>query len=154
MICLLNCHLAAHMEHMTERVDDFVYILDTQKFDCEKAQRIVDHKWEDINIKSEHFLLKIMRKKSSKSELFVSTGWCYGWEILTSEFKTMNWTTSTPASTTKPTTYCGAKTRFESQRNPVYKWFSLDEKKVWLVYVVQNLFFFNEPCLGAAGYNT
>ncbi|XP_016887706.1 inositol polyphosphate 5-phosphatase Ka isoform X2 [Cynoglossus semilaevis] len=44
MICLLNCHLAAHMEHMTERVDDFVYILDTQKFDCEKAQRIVDHK--------------------------------------------------------------------------------------------------------------
>ncbi|XP_076591145.1 inositol polyphosphate 5-phosphatase Ka isoform X2 [Chaetodon auriga] len=43
-LCFLNCHLAAHMKYATERVDEFEYIMDTQTFDCKKAQRIVDHR--------------------------------------------------------------------------------------------------------------
>lgn len=46
-LCFLNCHLAAHMKYATERVDEFEYIMDTQTFDCKKAPRIVDHRWED-----------------------------------------------------------------------------------------------------------
>ncbi|KAI3354491.1 hypothetical protein L3Q82_019003, partial [Scortum barcoo] len=44
MLCFLNCHLAAHMNYASERVDEFEYILDTQTFDCKKAPRIVDHR--------------------------------------------------------------------------------------------------------------
>ncbi|XP_017289650.1 inositol polyphosphate 5-phosphatase Ka isoform X2 [Kryptolebias marmoratus] len=44
MICFLNCHLAAHMNYATERVDEFEYIVDTQTFDCKKAPRILDHR--------------------------------------------------------------------------------------------------------------
>ncbi|XP_054482597.1 inositol polyphosphate 5-phosphatase Ka isoform X2 [Anoplopoma fimbria] len=44
MLCFLNCHLAAHMNYASERVDEFEYIMDTQTFDCKKAPRIVDHR--------------------------------------------------------------------------------------------------------------
>nr|XP_043888132.1 inositol polyphosphate 5-phosphatase Ka isoform X1 [Solea senegalensis] len=44
MFCFLNCHLAAHMEYATERVDEFEYIMDVQKFECEKAPSIADHR--------------------------------------------------------------------------------------------------------------
>uniref|UniRef100_A0A665V424 Inositol polyphosphate-5-phosphatase Ka n=1 Tax=Echeneis naucrates TaxID=173247 RepID=A0A665V424_ECHNA len=43
-LCFLNCHLAAHMKYATERVDEFERIMDTQTFECEKAQRIADHR--------------------------------------------------------------------------------------------------------------
>ncbi|XP_061684559.1 inositol polyphosphate 5-phosphatase Ka isoform X1 [Syngnathoides biaculeatus] len=43
-ICFLNCHLAAHMKHAAERVVEFEYITDTQTFNCEKAERILDHR--------------------------------------------------------------------------------------------------------------
>ncbi|CAN9511143.1 unnamed protein product [Ophioblennius macclurei] len=44
MLCFLNCHLAAHMDYASERVDEFERILDTQMFDCKKAPKIVDHR--------------------------------------------------------------------------------------------------------------
>ncbi|XP_037534372.1 inositol polyphosphate 5-phosphatase Ka [Nematolebias whitei] len=44
MLCFLNCHLAAHMNYATERVDEFENIVDTQTFDCMKAPRIRDHR--------------------------------------------------------------------------------------------------------------
>ncbi|KAM6933761.1 inositol polyphosphate 5-phosphatase K-like [Xenentodon cancila] len=44
MLCFLNCHLAAHMNYVTERVDEFKYIMDMQTFDCKKAPRIIDHR--------------------------------------------------------------------------------------------------------------
>ncbi|XP_029302192.1 inositol polyphosphate 5-phosphatase K-like isoform X2 [Cottoperca gobio] len=44
MLCFLNCHLAAHMNYATERVDEFEYIMDKQVFDGKKAPRIVDHR--------------------------------------------------------------------------------------------------------------
>ncbi|XP_041664565.1 inositol polyphosphate 5-phosphatase Ka isoform X2 [Cheilinus undulatus] len=44
MICFLNCHLAAHMNYASERVDEFEYIMGTQTFDCKKAQTIIDHR--------------------------------------------------------------------------------------------------------------
>lgn len=45
LLCFLNCHLAAHMNYASERVDEFEYIIDTQTFECKKAPRIVDHRW-------------------------------------------------------------------------------------------------------------
>lgn len=43
-LCFLNCHLAAHMNYASERVDEFEYITDTQTFDCKKAPAILDHR--------------------------------------------------------------------------------------------------------------
>ena len=44
MLCFLNCHLAAHMQYASQRVDEFEYILDTQTFDPKKTPHILDHK--------------------------------------------------------------------------------------------------------------
>ncbi|XP_047449685.1 inositol polyphosphate 5-phosphatase Ka isoform X2 [Mugil cephalus] len=44
MLCFLNCHLAAHMEYASERVDEFENIVNTQTFECEKAPTILDHR--------------------------------------------------------------------------------------------------------------
>lgn len=44
MLCFLNCHLAAHMNYATERVDEFEYIMDMQTYDCKKAPTILDHR--------------------------------------------------------------------------------------------------------------
>ncbi|XP_068174225.1 inositol polyphosphate 5-phosphatase K-like isoform X2 [Antennarius striatus] len=43
-LCFLNCHLAAHMSYVTERVEEFEYIMDTQSFNSKKALRIADHR--------------------------------------------------------------------------------------------------------------
>ncbi|XP_010892091.2 inositol polyphosphate 5-phosphatase Ka isoform X3 [Esox lucius] len=43
MLCFLNCHLAAHMEYASQRVDEFEYILDTQTFYPKKMPQILDH---------------------------------------------------------------------------------------------------------------
>uniref|UniRef100_A0A3Q4N9N2 Inositol polyphosphate-5-phosphatase Ka n=1 Tax=Neolamprologus brichardi TaxID=32507 RepID=A0A3Q4N9N2_NEOBR len=43
-LCFLNCHLAAHMNYASERVDEFEYIMDMQSFDCKRAPTIVDHR--------------------------------------------------------------------------------------------------------------
>ncbi|XP_057695000.1 inositol polyphosphate 5-phosphatase Ka isoform X2 [Corythoichthys intestinalis] len=44
MLCFLNCHLAAHMKNAADRVVEFQHITDTQSFNCEKAERILDHR--------------------------------------------------------------------------------------------------------------
>ncbi|XP_053729763.1 inositol polyphosphate 5-phosphatase Ka isoform X1 [Synchiropus splendidus] len=44
LLCFLNCHLAAHMQFASERVDEFEHIVETQSFECEKAPRILDHR--------------------------------------------------------------------------------------------------------------
>ncbi|XP_029965256.1 inositol polyphosphate 5-phosphatase Ka isoform X2 [Salarias fasciatus] len=43
-LCFLNCHLAAHMDYASERVDEFESIMDAQTFNCKKAPKIVDHR--------------------------------------------------------------------------------------------------------------
>ncbi|XP_019715136.1 inositol polyphosphate 5-phosphatase K isoform X3 [Hippocampus comes] len=43
-VCFLNCHLAAHMNHALQRVDEFEHILETQEFDTDDARRVLDHK--------------------------------------------------------------------------------------------------------------
>lgn len=50
MLCFLNCHLAAHMQYASQRVDEFEYILNTQTFDPKKTPQILDHK--SVYIKS------------------------------------------------------------------------------------------------------
>lgn len=44
MLCFLNCHLAAHMQYAKERMDEFEYIMDSQKFESPTAPRIIDHR--------------------------------------------------------------------------------------------------------------
>lgn len=44
LLCFLNCHLAAHMQFASERVDEFEHIVETQSFECQKASRILDHR--------------------------------------------------------------------------------------------------------------
>uniref|UniRef100_A0A8C7JG23 Inositol polyphosphate-5-phosphatase Ka n=1 Tax=Oncorhynchus kisutch TaxID=8019 RepID=A0A8C7JG23_ONCKI len=64
MLCFLNCHLAAHMQYASQRVDEFEYILDTQTFGPKKAPHVLDHKlvfwFGDLNFRIQdhgmHFL--------------------------------------------------------------------------------------------------
>ncbi|XP_072311693.1 inositol polyphosphate 5-phosphatase K-like isoform X2 [Eucyclogobius newberryi] len=42
--CFLNCHLAAHMNYATARVDEFEHIMDTQVFECNEAPGVLDHR--------------------------------------------------------------------------------------------------------------
>ncbi|KAM8903969.1 inositol polyphosphate 5-phosphatase K-like isoform 2-T2 [Spinachia spinachia] len=44
MLCFLNCHLAAHMDFASQRVDELEYIVGAQTFHCQKAPKIEDHR--------------------------------------------------------------------------------------------------------------
>ncbi|XP_068600414.1 inositol polyphosphate 5-phosphatase K [Brachionichthys hirsutus] len=44
MVCILNCHLAAHMNYALQRVDEFEYILEAQDFDICDTPHVLDHK--------------------------------------------------------------------------------------------------------------
>ncbi|KAL1260996.1 hypothetical protein QQF64_008823 [Cirrhinus molitorella] len=57
MLCFLNCHLAAHMNYASQRVDEFEYILNAQTFETKNTPRIMDHKvvfwFGDLNFRIE-----------------------------------------------------------------------------------------------------
>ncbi|XP_031695751.1 inositol polyphosphate 5-phosphatase K-like isoform X2 [Anarrhichthys ocellatus] len=65
MLCFLNCHLAAHMNYASERVDEFEYIMDAQTFDRQKAPRIIDHRlvfwFGDLNFRIEDHGMHFVR---------------------------------------------------------------------------------------------
>ncbi|XP_077422631.1 inositol polyphosphate 5-phosphatase K-like isoform X5 [Vanacampus margaritifer] len=65
MLCFLNCHLAAHMKHAAERVVEFEYITDTQTFNSEKDERILDHRlvfwFGDLNFRIQDHGLHFVR---------------------------------------------------------------------------------------------
>uniref|UniRef100_A0A3Q0T809 Inositol polyphosphate-5-phosphatase Ka n=1 Tax=Amphilophus citrinellus TaxID=61819 RepID=A0A3Q0T809_AMPCI len=71
-LCFLNCHLAAHMNYASERVDEFEYITDTQTFDCKKAPAILDHRlvfwFGDLNFRIQdhgmHFVRNCINKQT------------------------------------------------------------------------------------------
>lgn len=44
LVCLLNCHLMAHMNYALQRVDEFEHILETQDFDISDTPNVLDHK--------------------------------------------------------------------------------------------------------------
>ena len=43
-LCFLNCHLAAHMQHASQRLDEFERILDVQTFEGPQAPSVLDHR--------------------------------------------------------------------------------------------------------------
>ncbi|XP_006006791.1 inositol polyphosphate 5-phosphatase K isoform X2 [Latimeria chalumnae] len=43
LLCLMNCHLPAHMENANQRLDDFERMLEDQRFEGEVAPNIQDH---------------------------------------------------------------------------------------------------------------
>ncbi|XP_048838108.1 inositol polyphosphate 5-phosphatase K-like [Brienomyrus brachyistius] len=43
-LCFLNCHLAAHMDYASQRVDEFKYILCTQSFSVADTPHVLDHR--------------------------------------------------------------------------------------------------------------
>ncbi|XP_023648329.2 inositol polyphosphate 5-phosphatase K-like [Paramormyrops kingsleyae] len=43
-LCFLNCHLAAHMDYASQRVDEFKYILGTQSFSAADTPHVLDHR--------------------------------------------------------------------------------------------------------------
>lgn len=42
-LCIVNAHLAAHIEHLDQRIKDYYSILDDQVFDDPQANRILSH---------------------------------------------------------------------------------------------------------------
>ncbi|KAI4902334.1 hypothetical protein NFI96_001262 [Prochilodus magdalenae] len=72
MLCFLNCHLAAHMNYATERVNEFEYIVASQTFLGKKAPSILDHKvvfwFGDLNFRIEdhgmHFIRNCITSKN------------------------------------------------------------------------------------------
>ncbi|KAK0135802.1 Inositol polyphosphate 5-phosphatase K [Merluccius polli] len=65
MLCFLNCHLAAHMQYATERIDEFEHILDTQTFDSPKAPSILEHRlvfwFGDLNFRIQDHGMQFVR---------------------------------------------------------------------------------------------
>ncbi|KAL5016599.1 hypothetical protein ScPMuIL_006188 [Solemya velum] len=68
---IVNCHLAAHMTNVAERIEDFNMILDTQKFRDEDVDNILDHDYVfwmgDLNF-------RIADKRREEVEKYVKTG--------------------------------------------------------------------------------
>ncbi|XP_026137550.1 inositol polyphosphate 5-phosphatase K-like isoform X1 [Carassius auratus] len=66
MLCFLNCHLTAHMNYASQRVDEFQYILDAQTFDTKNTPRILDHKvvfwFGDLNFRIEDHGMLFVRE--------------------------------------------------------------------------------------------
>ncbi|XP_077596065.1 inositol polyphosphate 5-phosphatase K [Stigmatopora nigra] len=72
-VCFLNCHLAAHMSHALQRVDEFEHILETQEFDTDDARRVLDHKlvfwFGDLNFRIADHGLHFMRSSIGDGRL-------------------------------------------------------------------------------------
>ncbi|KAM6959012.1 inositol polyphosphate 5-phosphatase Ka [Aplochiton taeniatus] len=72
MMCFLNCHLTAHMDYASERVDEFEHILDTQRFHPDKTPQPIDHRllfwFGDLNFRIQdhgmHFLRSCINSHS------------------------------------------------------------------------------------------
>ncbi|XP_061595197.1 inositol polyphosphate 5-phosphatase K isoform X2 [Cololabis saira] len=73
MVCLLNCHLAAHMNNALQRVDEFEHILDTQEFDFFDNPHVLDHKlvfwFGDLNFRIQDHGLHFLRSSINSGRL-------------------------------------------------------------------------------------
>nr|XP_015223287.1 PREDICTED: inositol polyphosphate 5-phosphatase K isoform X2 [Lepisosteus oculatus] len=66
LICFLNCHLMAHMENASQRVDEIEHILETHAFDTDNVPNILDHKvvfwFGDLNFRIADHGMHFMRE--------------------------------------------------------------------------------------------
>ncbi|XP_078061753.1 inositol polyphosphate 5-phosphatase K-like [Mustelus asterias] len=71
LICFLNCHLPAHMENKSQRLDSFERILEMQQFSGCKAQAILDHDlvfwFGDLNFRIDDHGLHFIRESITKN---------------------------------------------------------------------------------------
>lgn len=65
MLCFLNCHLTAHMNYASQRVNEFEHILDAQNFDTKNTPHVLDHKvvfwFGDLNFRIEDHGMLFLR---------------------------------------------------------------------------------------------
>ncbi|XP_072423902.1 inositol polyphosphate 5-phosphatase K-like, partial [Chiloscyllium punctatum] len=70
LICFLNCHLPAHIENTSQRLDSFERILQLQQFTGTRAQTILDHDlvfwFGDLNFRIADHGLHFIRESISK----------------------------------------------------------------------------------------
>ncbi|XP_059511425.1 inositol polyphosphate 5-phosphatase K-like isoform X2 [Stegostoma tigrinum] len=70
LICLLNCHLPAHIENTSQRLDSFERILELQQFTGSRAQTILEHDlvfwFGDLNFRIADHGLHFIRETISK----------------------------------------------------------------------------------------
>ncbi|MEE6469239.1 hypothetical protein FKM82_008548 [Ascaphus truei] len=66
MICFMNCHLPAHMENASQRLDDFERMLEAQQFDGESVGSVLDHDavfwFGDLNFRIADFGIHFVRE--------------------------------------------------------------------------------------------
>ena len=126
-LCFLNCHLAAHMQHASQRLDEFERILDVQTFEGPQAPSVLDHRSGAQPLRGllagVHMLLHTHSHQShahrvGRQEAFqemtsssAPSGWSSGSGISTSASRTMACTLCAPVSRTRPTSCSGARTR-------------------------------------------
>uniref|UniRef100_A0A4W4GEL6 Inositol polyphosphate-related phosphatase domain-containing protein n=1 Tax=Electrophorus electricus TaxID=8005 RepID=A0A4W4GEL6_ELEEL len=73
MLCFLNCHLAAHVNYASPRVDEFEHLLDTQVFDSDDAPHVLNHRvvfwFGDLNFRIADHGLHFLRSAISSGRL-------------------------------------------------------------------------------------
>ncbi|KAM8835430.1 inositol polyphosphate 5-phosphatase K isoform 1-T1 [Synchiropus picturatus] len=73
MVCFLNCHLAAHLSNMLQRVDEMEYILETQDFESADTPHVLDHKvvfcFGDLNFRIADHGLHFLRSSINNGRL-------------------------------------------------------------------------------------
>ncbi|KAK2166180.1 hypothetical protein LSH36_41g13107 [Paralvinella palmiformis] len=72
-VCFVNCHLAAHLKNVGDRIQDFDQILDSQKFKEVDAENILEHDYVfwmgDLNFRLDDIPKVDIEEKVQKGEL-------------------------------------------------------------------------------------
>ncbi|MFT7819309.1 phosphatidylinositol 4,5-bisphosphate 5-phosphatase A-like [Arapaima gigas] len=72
-LCFLNCHLPAHMQNLSQRVEDFESILQQQQFQCGGGMGVLDHDlvfwFGDLNFRIEDYDTHVVKSAIDSNRL-------------------------------------------------------------------------------------